>query len=252
VVENWSCDGSSLTWLRGGLAPEFQAVTLESSSDGSVWQPMLAGSRVPGGWQLNGVTLPSAEQLRVRGQVSISGAHTSQTETVLSAPTIKTQPASSTNALGSIAGFYVALQGPGPFSCQWYHDGVPLEDGGGIAGARGPLLSLQVQAVDAGDYWVTASNLFGAVTSTYATLKTLDLSTPPLILTDEPAFGVYTNRFTFRIQAVRGQACIVEYSYALKIWSPIVTNVVTTDGPITFVDRDPIGSTPRFYRVRLR
>ena len=81
-----------------------------------------------------------------------------------------------TNALGSIAGFYVGLQGPGPFWCQWYHDGVPLEDSGRIAGAHGPLLTVQVLGIDAGDYWVTVTNLFGSVTSGNAALTTLDLS----------------------------------------------------------------------------
>ena len=156
-----------------------------------------------------------------------------------------------TNALGSIAGFYVGLQGPGPYGCQWYHNGVPLEDGGHIAGAHGPLLTLQVLGLDAGDYWVTVTNLFGSVTSGNAALTTLDLSTPPLILAGEPAFGMHTNHFTFRIAAVRGQACIVEYSYNLRSWYSLVTNVATSDNPITFVDPSTVSST-RFYRVRLR
>ncbi len=252
VTENWSYDGSSLTWLRDGISPEFQNVMLESSLDGSTWQPVLAGDRVPGGWQMNSVSLPAAQQLRVRGQASISGSHTSQAGTLLAAPVITTQPVSITNALGTIAGFYAGLLGPGPFWCQWYHDGLPLEDGAGIAGAHGPLLTLRVVDGDAGDYWVTVTNLFGSVTSSNAHLTPLDLSTPPVILTDEPAFGIYTNRFTFRIRALRGQACVVEYSYNLRTWFPMVTNVVTTDNPITFVDRDTMLSSQRFYRVRLR
>lgn len=251
VSESWNFDGTSLTWLRDGLSPELQSATLESSPDGSAWQTVLAGDRVPGGWQLTGVTLPSGQHLRVRGQVSQSGSHTSQTETLLDPPVIKSQPMSVTNALGSIVGFYVGLQGAGPFGCQWYHDGVPLENGGRIAGANGSMLSVQVQGIDAGDYWVTVTNLFGSVTSSNATLTALDLSTPPSILTDEPAFGVYTNHFTFRINAIRGQTCVVEYSFNLRNWSPLATNTVTTSNPVTFVD-PTVTTFQRFYRVRLR
>jgi len=251
VTESWSYDGSILTWLRDGISPEFQGVTLESSPDGSAWQPVLAGDRISGGWQMNGVSLSTGQQLRVRGQVSISGSQTWQTETLLAPPVIKTQPVSITNALGSIAGFYVGLQGPSPYWCQWYHNGVPLEDGGRVAGAHGPLLTLRVLGLDAGDYWVTVTNLFGSVTSGHAALTTLDLSTPPLILTDEAAFGIHTNHFTFRINAVRGQACIVEYSSNLRTWYSLVTNVATSDNRITFVDPS-VASSSRFYRVRLR
>jgi uncharacterized delta-60 repeat protein len=250
--ESWSYDGSSLTWWRDGLLPELEAETLESSPDGVTWQTLTGGTRISGGWQMSGVTLPATQQLRARGQVSSSGVSAWQTETVLAAPTLSTQSVSRTNAFGSITGFYVVAKGPGPFGYQWYHDGVALADGGGIAGARGPLLTLQVTAPDAGDYWVTVTNWFGSVTSSAATLTTLDPAAPPQILAKEPAFGFSGNHFTFRINAVKGQTCVVDYSYNLKSWYPVVTNVGSPVNPWTFTDPASTPSPQRFYRVRLQ
>ncbi len=252
VSENWIYDGTTLAWLRAGTAAEFESVSLESSADGTTWEPVADASRAGDAWQFTGVSLPLAQPVRARGKVIASGIDTWENLAPLKAPEIATQPVSRTNALGSIAGFYVAVQGQGPFAYQWFRNGVALQDGGPIAGAQSALLTFRVDDLSAGAYYVTVTNLFGATNSLVASLATYDLATPPVILANEPSLGIYTNRFTFRFQGVPGQTCVVEQSDTLKFWSSVSTVVISSFNPVVFTDPSPPTAAQRFYRIRLQ
>ncbi len=67
---------SSVQWLRGGAAPEAQAVNFElSTNGGGTWTPLGQGARISGGWELTGLTLPGSGQLRATAR--IVGGYTS-------------------------------------------------------------------------------------------------------------------------------------------------------------------------------
>ena len=66
ATETLSCDGSTITWLRGGTGPEVWRTTFEYSTNGISWSLLGAGTRITGGWQLGGVSVP-AGTLRARG-----------------------------------------------------------------------------------------------------------------------------------------------------------------------------------------
>ncbi len=54
-------------WQRGGGLPEAVAVWFETSTDGGLtWTNVGNGSRISGGWELSGLTLPSSGKLRAR------------------------------------------------------------------------------------------------------------------------------------------------------------------------------------------
>jgi hypothetical protein len=100
------------------------------------------------------------------------GAVTSEVVVVSESPVISAQPSS----LGAFASgnvtFTAAAIGESPLSYQWYFDGVPLTDGGGVSGSATATLSIQdVQGTNYGDYQVVVSNPWGAVTSTTAVLS---------------------------------------------------------------------------------
>jgi len=61
--------GKSVTWLRTGSGPEVDRVTFEQSMDGVTWTALGNGARIPGGWRLEGLSLPIAQSgyLRARG-----------------------------------------------------------------------------------------------------------------------------------------------------------------------------------------
>jgi uncharacterized delta-60 repeat protein len=64
-------DSTRVLWLRNGGAPEVNSVTFESSTDGGVtWTALGNGTRIPGGWQLTGLSLPSSGYVRARGRAT--------------------------------------------------------------------------------------------------------------------------------------------------------------------------------------
>ena len=71
ALENLGVDstGSVITWLRSGAGPEVDEVTFELADDAINYSPLGGGTRVAGGWQLSGLTLPSNQNvfLRARG-----------------------------------------------------------------------------------------------------------------------------------------------------------------------------------------
>jgi uncharacterized delta-60 repeat protein len=70
ATQTLSRDGGLVSWMRGGSSPEVGRTTLESSSDGSTWTDLGAGTRVPNGWQWAGVALPPNATVRARGSVT--------------------------------------------------------------------------------------------------------------------------------------------------------------------------------------
>ena len=60
-----SSDGSTITWLRGGAAPEVWRTTFEWTTNGIDWTMLGDGTRVAGGWTLDGVSLPAGAAVRL-------------------------------------------------------------------------------------------------------------------------------------------------------------------------------------------
>jgi hypothetical protein len=120
---------------------------------------------------------------------NIYGAATSQvaTLTVLTPPSIVSQPPNLTVLTGSNASFRVIAGGTTPISYQWRKEGTNLANNGRISGATFSRLSITgVSTNDTGNYSVTLSNLVGSITSATATLTVLE---PPAITSPTNATG---------------------------------------------------------------
>lgn len=118
-----------------------------------------------------------------------------------SAPTIQQQPSSLTTLAGETAGLTVAAVGEPPFTFQWYKAGVPLVDGGRIAGSTNATLSINpVQPSDAGAYHVTITHACVAVTSNVATLGVTPNCSPDSLL----PILLISSRVTNSVIAYRG------------------------------------------------
>jgi len=114
---------------------------------------------------------------------STAGWYPFAVEPVSEAPFIYTQPASQVVTAGDTAQFSVAAGGAWPLSYQWFKDGVNLNDGGKISGAKTKTLTLSnVLGSDAGQYGTVVSNVYGSVTSVVATLNVQDpfIISPPV------------------------------------------------------------------------
>jgi hypothetical protein len=90
---------------------------------------------------------------------------TTKTLTVNEAPTITSQPSNANKCEGSNHTFIISAIGTAPISFQWYHDNKPI---------TGAITSvLQISSMDtsnAGDYYCTATNSCGNITSSTASL----------------------------------------------------------------------------------
>jgi uncharacterized delta-60 repeat protein len=187
ATHSLTCDGTTVTWLRGGTSPEVWRTTFESSADGQGWMLLGEGSRLPGGWRLEGLALPGNALVRARGYLSGGRNNASgwfvEARSDLLQVTITSQPASRTNNAATTATFSALAAGAAPLTYQWYKNGEPLADVANLAGALTSSISISnVLQGDEGDYWVVVSNPSSSVTSIVATLTVLDpaITTQPV------------------------------------------------------------------------
>ncbi len=103
--------------------------------------------------------------------------------TVLTPPSITTQPQGSTNVAGTTATFTAAAAGSAPLNYQWQLNGNNLANGSRISGAKTNVLAItSVQASDAGSYKLVVSNAVGSAVSQVAVLSVTgppSITTPP-------------------------------------------------------------------------
>lgn len=65
---------SSARWLRDGNIKEVQQVVFQHSTDGgSTWTDLSSGTRISGGWEMTGITIPTTGLLRATGRTGNSG-----------------------------------------------------------------------------------------------------------------------------------------------------------------------------------
>lgn len=77
----------TVRWRRGGGAPEAQYVKFDLSTDGGTnWSPVGLGTRVAGGWEVSGQSLPASGLIRGRARIAGGQGNTSSGihETMLS------------------------------------------------------------------------------------------------------------------------------------------------------------------------
>jgi uncharacterized delta-60 repeat protein/uncharacterized repeat protein (TIGR01451 family) len=64
-------NASRVQWLRGGASPELEQVRFElSTNGGKTYGPLGAGTRISGGWELGGLSLPTSGHIRARGRTA--------------------------------------------------------------------------------------------------------------------------------------------------------------------------------------
>jgi hypothetical protein len=61
-------NGAFITWARSNASPEVCRVTFEQSTDGVTYTLLGAGTRIPGGWQLSGLTFPYKQNMFIRAR----------------------------------------------------------------------------------------------------------------------------------------------------------------------------------------
>ena len=176
ATQNLTCDGTTITWLRGGAGPEVWRATFDWSTDGTTWAGG-AGVRTLGGWQLGGLSPSSNATIRARGHVT-GGRYNGSgwfVESGTGPLGLFIVPLAQTNNFGARATFSAQIVGSAPVFYQWFKDGVPLTNGGRFSGATTNILAItNVHGGDAGGYSVVVTNATDSRTSAVAMLTVVD------------------------------------------------------------------------------
>lgn len=111
-------DLTRVQWLRSGATPEVEQVTFELSTDGgTIWSPLGNGTRIAGGWERTGLSLPTGSgQVRARGRAvggfSTGSSHLVQSLALLPAPQLVVeQPLGASLANGATRSFGTIAEG---------------------------------------------------------------------------------------------------------------------------------------------
>jgi uncharacterized delta-60 repeat protein len=67
ATQNLTMTDSTITWMRGSTGPEILSASFEYTTNDKDWVSVGAGSRIPGGWRLSGLSLPAGVNIRARG-----------------------------------------------------------------------------------------------------------------------------------------------------------------------------------------
>lgn len=175
-----------------------------------------------------------------------STASSNATLTVIS-PLSVSAPQSQTNYAGKTVSLTVTPTGSAPFSYQWQKGGANVSNTGNISGANTNTLTFAPAATtNSGNYQVIVTNLSGSVTSSVAVIS--------IVPVPQFALSLASGNPTLSAPGgVPGSNYVVQVSTNLNNsagWVPIVTNVVPSNGTISFTDTNLSNSGQRFYRVQ--
>jgi len=255
ATQTLAFDGATITWLRGGSSPEAWRTTFETSTNGLDWSYLGAGTGVPGGWELTGLSLPPSSTIRARGYVAQPGGMTSIprtlgtcvngggiVESIIGPPLLPAPPATPVYTAGTTATLDAAAEGTEPLTYQWLFNGTNL------SGATNGLLVLpNVEPNAAGSYSVIVSNALGTATGVIANLAVV----PPLLTTITPQLVISNTTLTICWQA--GYGLNYQVQSATSLTSPNWSNVgsaTTAFGPTQTVTQTLTSTAGlRFYRV---
>ena len=98
------------------------------------------------------------------------------------APSVVSQPVSQTVNAGQGVAFSVTATGTPQPTFQWYFNGIPLTDGGGVYGSLSSTLYLSGASANAGTYTCAAINSSGSASSDGANLTVVNTSTPSRLI----------------------------------------------------------------------
>ncbi len=197
-------------WLRGGTAPEFGQVSFELSTDGGVnWTLLGPGTRIAGGWERTGLTLPASGLVRARGRVIMGSNNSSSGIVEQLAPfaPATAPPVATTGAANGISGIAATFNGTvdpnGASTNAHFEYGVTTSYGSSVDVAPAPGSGDDPVAVSAtiGDllpnqsyhFRLVAANSAGTGTGNDMTFSTLPIA--PTVTTNG-AGNLATDRAT--------------------------------------------------------
>jgi uncharacterized delta-60 repeat protein len=255
VSQQITYDGSTVTWVRNGPAPECSWVMFDSSFDGTNWTPLGIGIYTNKTWQITGISLPPSTMVRARGYV-VCGYHNGSgwmIESRSGPPAFLMNPSGVTNTSAILNGF---VTGTPPFTYQWMRDGIMISNINPlITGVQTPSLIIKTLLASwLGNYTLVASNAFGCATSSVATVSVFSpfiLKQPVSITTNAGATVSFSidpiGQAPLYFQWFNGSRPLTNGGNVYGAISPTLTlsNVVSEDtGSYSVLVTNSLGSIP--------
>jgi subtilase family serine protease len=158
-----------------------------------------------------------------------------------SAPLINAGPSNQVTTVGGSADFTVTAGGSGTLVYQWLFNSASL------SGATNSSLAFtNVQSSNAGPYYVIVTNLYGAATSSVATLSVSGL---PVSFASPTAAQYSNGQFVLQISGLTGQGpVVIQSSTDFVNWLPIFTNPPGF-GQFQFIDTNAGNAPFNYYRA---
>lgn len=183
-------NSASFSVSASGTAP----LTYQWSKDGSALTGATSSTYSLGSAQLADAGSYTVVVGNTAGSVASNAATLSVTAAPV-APSISTNPQSTTVTTGNSVQFSVVASGTAPLAYQWKKNGTA------ISGATSALYTIGTAALsDAADYTVVITNAAGTATSSAATLTVTSAPTPPAINTHPQSATVTAgNTVTFTV-----------------------------------------------------
>lgn len=160
----WAADNGARMYLNG-LAPANQVALIPSPYGFSSWNSFTANSGF--------LAFPAVNKLYcvVTNRETYTGLRVEITNAVVNCstctpPSVVWSTPNQSRPVNSTAVFSATVWGTPPLTFQWYHNGLPLANGGHYSGVNTPNLTITpVGFADAGTYYVCVSNPCGGICS---------------------------------------------------------------------------------------
>jgi sugar lactone lactonase YvrE len=231
----------------GQIVPQGATVVFDVAALGDAisFQWMHGASPMPGATNTS-ITISSAQpgdsgpySVNIQnavGQIASDAAALS----VITPPVIVHHPTDMTVIEGDTANFFSLAQGDG-VSYQWKFNG------GDLPAANFSVVQIaNAQPAAAGNYFVIASNIAGAATSSVANLSIL---VPPSVNAVGSAITLPDGTVQLSLLGIDGYAYAIDSSLDLETWIRL-SNIATTSGVATIIDMNAAGQSKQFYRLR--
>jgi len=217
--------GNALTWDLGNLS---------GGASGSVTYEAVVNTNASAGQSFTDVAMIfSAENDAVPADNILKN-----TMTIGQAPSIVTNPASTTSCGGCPACFKVSASGAAPLGFQW------RKNGNAIPGATASSFSVVTPSTaDAGMYDVVVTNACGSAVSSGATFGICQPVSGGCMLAD--------GTFQITVMSLSNRQYAVQYSTDLVNWTNAQTGFTGNGGLAQWIDSGAPGNTRRFYRAVL-
>ncbi len=214
--------GSNLQFTATGYVGDGSSQTLTNQLNWTSSNPAVASIDPTNGLAIGlsiGTTVISENTAGVIGNTLL---------TVVTPPTITTNPASVTSALGGSITLSVAANG-GNLSYQWQCNGTNID------GATGATLTItNVSAANIGVYTVIVNNAAGSVSSSSVTLASVDIKMFAGIIVNGPLGSNYLIQATSNLSS--------------NNWTAL-TNVALPAQPYIYIDYSSPTNRQQFYRA---